>query len=72
MTHASRTLSLARIISQGLVEETAADNPIAAVDNMLALQAQLLVQSTCLFVIRRGCPLQSRLKDEEEWTALIN
>ncbi len=41
MTHASRTLSLARIISQGLVEETAADNPIAAVDNMLALQAQL-------------------------------
>lgn len=41
MTHASRTLSLARIISQGLVEETAADNPVAAVDNMLALQAQL-------------------------------
>lgn len=41
MTHASRTLSLARIISQGLVEETAADNPIAAVENMLALQAQL-------------------------------
>ena len=36
MTHASRTLSLARIISQGLVEETAVDNPIAAVDNMLA------------------------------------
>jgi len=41
MTHASLSLSLARIISQGLVEETAADNPIAAVENMLALQAQL-------------------------------
>ena len=41
MTHASRTLSLARIISQGLVAETAAENPIAAVENMLALQAQL-------------------------------
>jgi len=32
----------------------------------------LLVQSTCLFVIRRGYPLQSRLKGAEEWTALIN
>ena len=41
MTQAALNLSLARIISQGLVEETAADNPIAAVDNMLALQAQL-------------------------------
>lgn len=41
MTQAALSLSLARIISQGLVEETAADNPIAAVDNMLALQAQL-------------------------------
>ena len=41
MTQAALSLSLARIISQGLVAETAADNPIAAVDNMLALQAQL-------------------------------
>ena len=41
MTQAALSLSLARIISQGLVEETAADDPIAAVDNMLALQAQL-------------------------------
>lgn len=37
MTQAALSLSLARIISQGLVAETAADNPIAAVDNMLAL-----------------------------------
>ena len=41
MTHASRTLSLARIISQGLVEETAADNTIAPDDKKLAKQAQL-------------------------------
>ena len=41
MTQAALSLSLARIISQGLVEETAAENPIAAVENMLALQAQL-------------------------------
>ena len=41
MTQAALNLSLARIISQGLIEETAADHPIAAVDNMLALQAQL-------------------------------
>ena len=41
MTQATLSLSLARIISQGLVAETAAENPIAAVENMLALQAQL-------------------------------
>ena len=41
MTHAALSQSLARIISQGLVAETAADDPIAAVENMLALQAQL-------------------------------
>ena len=41
MTQATLSLSLARIISQGLVAETAAENPVAAVENMLALQAQL-------------------------------
>ena len=71
MTHASRTLSLARIISQGLVEETAADNPIAAVDNMLALQAQLPSSIPWAINLRVKQPSVSAIDDAFESAELV-
>ena len=71
MTHASRTLSLARIISQGLVEETAADNPIAAVENMLALQAQLPSSIPWAINLRVKQPSVSAIDDAFESAELV-
>ena len=71
MTHASRTLSLARIISQGLVEETAADNPVAAVDNMLALQAQLPSSIPWAINLRVKQPSVSAIDDAFESAELV-
>ena len=71
MTHASRTLSLARIISQGLVEETAADNPIAAVENMLALQAQLSSSIPWAINLRVKQPSVSAIDDAFESAELV-
>ena len=71
MTHASRTLSLARIISQGLVEETAAENPIAAVENMLALQAQLPSSIPWAINLRVKQPSVSAIDDAFESAELV-
>ena len=71
MTQAALSLSLARIISQGLVEETAADNPIAAVDNMLALQAQLPSSIPWAINLRVKQPSVSAIDEAFESAGLV-
>ena len=71
MTQAALSLSLARIISQGLVEETAADDPIAAVDNMLALQAQLPSSIPWAINLRVKQPSVSAIDEAFESAGLV-